>query len=118
MTVVPFGGNITAPLLGWAPTDLCGLAFGVDEDELLFLVDVAAAVADVAAGAGALPELATAALEPEPVADAEEPDVPPHAASSSTRDPIPVAAAHPLLRINCLHSRKNSHLTGPSRSEP
>jgi hypothetical protein len=31
-----------------------------------------------------------------------EPDVPPHAASSSTSDPSPVAAAHPLLRITDL----------------
>jgi len=65
-------------------------------------VAVAAAVADDAAVVGPdEPLLATDALDGEPAA-VFEPDAPPHAASSSTSDPSPVAAAHPLLRITSL----------------
>jgi hypothetical protein len=61
---------------------------------------VDAAVADDAGAAGPDDPL-PAALEAEPAA-VFEPDDPPHAASSSTSDPSPVAAAHPLLRITSL----------------
>ena len=100
MTVVPTGGNDTAPLLacGWA--ELWGFADAVDEPALL--VAVATAVADDAAGAGPDDPL-LAGAEPDPAAEVEvEPDDPPHAASSRTNELIPVAAAHPLLRITSL----------------
>src|SRR6516162_4143449 len=63
------------------------------------LVAVATAVADDAVVAGADAAL-LAALDGEPAA-VFEPD-PPHAASSSTNAPSPVAAANPLLRITSL----------------
>jgi hypothetical protein len=91
------------------------LAFLVADDPAL-LVAVAAAVADDAgADDGTVPDaalLARAPLDAEPAAEFE-PDEPPHAASSSTSDPIPVAAAHPLLRITSLQfARLNA--PGPS----
>src|SRR5581483_6943357 len=74
-------------------------AFPVDVEPPPWL-DVEAAVADDAAGAGADPLLAAGWPEaPPPAAEVELPDDPPHAASSSTSDPSPVAAVHPLLRI-------------------
>jgi len=91
----------SALLLGCGPTDLCGVAFAfaVDVEPPPWL-DVDAAVADDAAGAGADPLLAEGRPEaPPPAAEVELPDDPPHAASSSTSDPSPVAAVHPLLRI-------------------
>jgi hypothetical protein len=97
MTVVPAAGMDWSPPLGSGATDLCGLAF-LDDVAPALLVAVAAAVAD---DAGAVPDaalLATGALDADPAAEFE-PGEPPHAASSSTSDPIPVAAAHPLLRI-------------------
>jgi hypothetical protein len=92
MTVVPTAGMDWSPPLGSGATDLCGLAF-LDGVAPALLVAVAAAVADD----GPLPDalLARGALDADPAAEFE----PPHAASSSTSDPIPVAAAHPLLRI-------------------
>ena len=96
MTVVPTGGMDWSPPLGSGATDLWGLAFFFDP----LLVAVAAAVADDAgADDGTVPDaalLASGALDGEPAAEFDDP---PHAASSSTSDPIPVAAAHPLLRI-------------------
>jgi len=71
---------------------------------------VAAAVADDAGAVGPDdPLLAEADVEPEPAAEFELDD-PPHAASSRTNDAIPVAAAHPLLRITSLQ------FTGITRS--
>src|SRR6266566_5036259 len=97
MTVVPTGGMDWSLLLGNGPTDLCGLADAVDP---ALLVD--AAVADDAGAVdGTAPDeplLASGPLDAEPAAEFE-PDEPPHAASSSTSDPMPVVAAHPLLRI-------------------
>jgi len=84
--------------LGSGPTDLWGLA---DAVESALLVAVDAAVADDAGAVdGTAPDepLASAAPDAEPAAEFE-PDEPPHAASSSTSDPMPVAAAHPLIRI-------------------
>jgi hypothetical protein len=76
MMVVPAGGKLTAPLLG------CGPAVWPDPE-------VACAVAlDPAT-------VAWSVLE----AELDELDDPPHAASSSTSDPSPVAAAHPLVRM-------------------
>src|SRR5437879_4969413 len=99
MTVVPTGGMDWSLLLGSGPTDLCGLADAVDP---ALLVAVDAAVADDAGAVdGTVPDeppLASGPLDAEPAAEFE-PDAPPHAASSSTSDPMPVAAAHPLLRI-------------------
>jgi hypothetical protein len=101
MTVVPTAGMDWSPPLGSGATDLRGLAF-LDDDAPAFLVAVAAAVADEAgADDGAVPDaalLAWGALDADPAAEFE-PGEPPHAASRSTSDPIPVAAAHPLLRI-------------------
>jgi hypothetical protein len=44
-----------------------------------------------------------------------EPDDPPHAASSSTSDPSPVAAAHPLLRMTDLQFDKDGPAPEKSR---
>ena len=98
MTVVPTAGMDWSPPLGSGATDLWGLAFFFDP----LLVAVATAVADDAGaddGTAAPddPLLASGALDAEPAAEFDAP--PPHAASSSTSNPIPVAAAHPLLRI-------------------
>src|SRR5690348_4649512 len=101
MTVVPTAGMDWSPPLGSGATDLCGLAF-LDDDAPALLVAVAAAVADDAgADDGTVPDaalLASGALDAEPAAEFV-PDDPPHAASSSTSDPMPAAAAHPLLSI-------------------
>jgi len=90
-----------SPPLGSGATDLCGLAF-LDAVAPALLVAVPTAVADDAgADDGTVPDaalLARGPLDADPAAEFE-PDEPPHAASSSTSDPIPVAAAHPLLRI-------------------
>src|SRR5579862_2929622 len=98
MTVVPTGGidrSAAAPL-GCGPTDLWGVAFALAVAPPPWLAVEAADTEDVAAGADPL----LAAGWPEaPPATELEPDDPPHAASSSTSDPSPVAAAHPLLRI-------------------
>src|SRR5689334_22829503 len=120
MTVVPTGGidRSSEGPLGCGPTDLCGVAFA-------FAVEVAVApppgldvdipVADDAAGAGADPLLDEGKLEaPPPAAEVEPPGDPPHAASSSTKDPSPVAAAHPLLRITSPNSRDGSRCSGPA----
>jgi hypothetical protein len=98
MTVVPTGGMDWSPPLGSGATDLWGLAFF-----LALLVAVAAAVADDAGAddGSAAPDdplLASGALDGEPAAVFELDD-PPHAASSSTSDPMPADAANPLLRI-------------------
>src|SRR5689334_15607229 len=100
MTVVPTGGMDWSPPLGSGATDLCGLAF-LDAVAPALLVAVASAVADDAgADDGTVPDAALLAWAPDADPAAEfAPDEPPHAASSSTSDPIPVAAAHPLLRI-------------------
>jgi hypothetical protein len=102
MTVVPTAGMDWSPPLGSGATDLWGLAFF-----LWLLVAVAAAVADDAgADDGTVPDaalLARGALDAEPAAEFE-PD-PPHAASSSTSDPMPAAAAHPLLSISFSNSQ-------------
>lgn len=104
--VVPTGGNVTVPLLGCGPTDWWGFADAVDDDPLLVAVDCA-----VAEDAGALApdDPLLAGVEPEPAAEVELDD-PPHAASSRTNEAIPVAAAHPLLRITSLQ------FTGMTRS--
>lgn len=83
MTVVPTGGKLTAPLLGCGPPVVPALG------DALPPVFVACAVAlDPAT-------VAWSVLE----AEFDELDDPPHAASSSTSDPSPVAAANPLLRM-------------------
>jgi hypothetical protein len=105
MTVVPCGGNVTVPLLGCGPAEWWGVADDDAPDPLLVAVAVAVAAADT----DALPDellLAWAVLEAPPAAELD--DDPPHAASSSTSDPSPVAAAQPrvpLLRITSLHSQ-------------
>jgi hypothetical protein len=85
------------------------------------LVVVAAAVADDAAVVGVAG--ADAALLATGVLDAPaavfEPDDPPHAASSSTSDPSPVAAANPLFRITSLQfTRDGSSPGNPSGRFP
>jgi hypothetical protein len=75
---------------------------------------VAAAVADDAGAVGPDdPLLAEADVEPEPAAEFELDD-PPHAASSRTNDAIPVAAAHPLLRITSLQIRRDNSFLRPT----
>ena len=78
------------------------------------LVAVATAVADDAVVAGADAAL-LAALDGEPAA-VFEPD-PPHAASSSTSDPSPAAAANPLLRITSLQFARITLPREPSARE-
>jgi hypothetical protein len=99
MTVVPTAGIDWSPPLGSGATDLWGLALADAVDPAL-LVAVPTAVAD---DAGAVD--GTAPDEPLLASGALDPDEPPHAASSSTSDPIPVAAVHPLLRIRVSHSQ-------------
>src|SRR5690242_17756914 len=120
MTVVPTGGMDWSPPLGSGATDLWGLAFFF----LALLVAVATAVADDAgADDGTVPDaalLACGALDPDPAAEfAPEP---PHAASSSTSDPMPAAAANPLLRITFLQfarmTRRAVMMCGPETLEP
>ena len=103
------GGNDTwSPLARGAGAKWVDGADGVDDPP--FLVAVAAAVADDAAGPDD-PLLAGAEPEPEPeLAAVVELDDPPHAASSRTNEAIPVAAANPLLRIKPLQ------FTGMTRS--
>ena len=95
-TVVPIGGNEKV-LLGRASAD-----FSAAEVECvaLALADDVGDVEDAAA-----PELDdgeavlwVAAPEAAPVVEVELDD-PPHAVSSSSSEPSPVAAVHPLLRI-------------------
>src|SRR5437763_1773888 len=93
MTVVPTGGidRSSAGPLGCGPTDLCGVAFAFAVDVAVApWLDVDASVADDAAAAGADPLLAEGRPEAPPAAEVV-PDDPPHAASSSTSDPSPVA---------------------------
>jgi hypothetical protein len=104
-TVVPIGGNVTpALLLGWASA-VC-LADDPVDVALAFPDDLADDdVADVAG-----PELDddeavlwVAVPEAAPVTEVEvELDDPPHAVSSSSSEPSPVATVHPLLRITSL----------------
>ena len=102
-TVVPIGGNVTpALLLGWASAvcldaelECVALAFAVDlgddDDEA---EDDPVLAAEEAVLWVAVPEAA-------PVVELELDD-PPHAVSSSTSEPSPVATVHPLLRITSL----------------
>jgi len=123
MTVVPTGGMDWSPPLGSGATDLCGLALW-DADDPAFLVAVAAAVADDAgADDGTVPDaalLASGPLDADPAAEFEP--EPPHAASSSTSDPMPAAAANPLLRITFLQfarmTRRAVMMCGPGTLEP
>ncbi len=104
-TVVPIGGNVTpALLLGWASA-VC-LADGLEDVALAFGDDLGDDdVADVAGPEldGDEAVLWVAVPEAAPVLEVElELDDPPHAASSSSTEPSPVATAHPLLRIASL----------------
>src|SRR5579871_1258638 len=106
MTVVPTGGidlSSEGPL-GCGPTDWCGVDFvfgdAVEPPPWLDVDEVDTEVAELAAGAD--PLLAEGA--PEALPPAAEFDDPPHAASSRTRDPSPVAAAQRLLRIDVSNS--------------
>jgi hypothetical protein len=88
------------PLLGWGPAVLCGVG-----PPVLLPLD-ADADADADADDDDWLELPVEALVAElvplvPLAAAGvEPDDPPQAASSSTSDPSPLAAAHRLLPIS------------------
>src|ERR1700733_384476 len=98
MIVVPTGGNDTPTLLLG-----CGPAVGpVAWGELLWVGPVVAVWPTVGPGAAAALPAApvdgaavAAVVDPRPVLDVEDP---PHAVSSSS-DPRPAAATHPLLRI-------------------
>jgi hypothetical protein len=108
--VVPTDGNVTVPVLGCGATEWWGFADAVDDVPVF--VAVAAAVADDAGAAGPDDPL-LAGAEPEPGAAAGlELDDPPHAASSRTIEAIPVAAAHPLLRITSLQFTGMTHSPG------
>ena len=104
-TVVPIGGNVTpALLLGWASAVCLGDEL---EDVALAFADDDVAADDVEDVAG--PELDDEAVlwvavpEAAPVVEVVlELDDPPHAVSSSTSEPSPVATVHPLLRITSL----------------
>jgi len=97
MTVVPTGGKTTAPLLGCGPAVWPGLGFGDEIPPAL----VVAGPEVACAGALDPATVAWAVLE----AEFDELDDPPHAASSGTSDPSPVAAAHPLCAYKSLHSQ-------------
>src|ERR1700728_1491015 len=111
-TIVPIGGNVTPSLLlGWGPA----VCLGAELECVALACPVAAAVAvadgDVAAAEAdpVLDDDEEAVLwvtvpEAAPVAEGELDD-PPHAVSSSTSEPSPVATVHPLLRITCLSSQ-------------
>jgi hypothetical protein len=94
-TVVPTGGKVTpALLLGWASAvcfdaelELVAWAFAVeagDDDDPVLADDTAVPC--------------VAESEAAPPAELELDD-PPHAVSSSTSEPSPVATVHPLLRM-------------------
>jgi len=105
---VPTGGIDWSLLLGCGPTEWWGVAdaFAVAPPPLWLAVD--AAETDDAGAAGADDALLVEGWpEAAPAAEFELED-PPHAASSSTSDPSPVAAAHPLLRITSPIRRNGS----------
>jgi hypothetical protein len=118
-TVVPTGGKLTWPLLGWASAE--SVSLGTAVGELVSLPPDDACADDEEAGAEAdddEPALADdtavlwlAVLEgaPPAVEVVLEFDDPPHAVSSSTSELSPVATVHPLLRITF------SLLTGGTR---
>jgi hypothetical protein len=98
-TVVPTGGKVTPLLLlGWASAELVSFGTGLDCVALAFgdeAEDDDPVLAPEEAGFWvAVPDGA-------PVVVVVELDDPPHAVSSSTSEPSPVATVHPLLRI-CL----------------
>jgi hypothetical protein len=104
-TVVPTGGNVTpALLLGWGSA-VC-LGDELEDVALAFADDVADDDVEDVAG----PELDddeavlwVAVPEAAPVVEVVlELGDPPHAVSSSTSEPSPVATVHPLLRITSL----------------
>src|SRR5690349_16453252 len=102
-TVVPTGGKVTPVLLlGWASAEFVSFGTGLDCVALAFGDDDADEAEDddpVLA-----PEEAgfwVAVPDGAPVVVVVELD-PPHAVSSSTSEPSPVATVHPLLRITCL----------------
>ena len=102
-TVVPIGGNVTpALLLGWASA-VC-LADELEDVALAFAEELGDDDVEDVAG----PELDddkavlwVAVPEAAPVLEVELDD-PPHAVSSSSTEPSPVATVHPLLRIRSL----------------
>src|SRR5947209_9455279 len=102
MTVVPTGGidRSSEGPLGCGPTDLCGVALAfalaLAVDPGLWL-DVEAA--DTEDGPAGVDPLLTAGWPEAAPATELELDDPPHAASSRASEPIPAAAANPLLRI-------------------
>jgi hypothetical protein len=103
-------GRIPTPVLGWAcavlPVDELGdvgLAFAVDAGDDDVDVDVEDVELD-----DDVPEIAV--LEAAPAAELELGlDDPPQAASSSTSEPSPLAAAHPLFRITSLSLQGPRH---------
>jgi hypothetical protein len=113
-TVVPTGGNDTpGSLLGWASAVCLGaelecvaLAFAVDLGDDVAAADPVVLDDDEAVLWVAVPETA-------PVVEVELDD-PPHAASSNTSEPSPVATVHPLLRITSLSLQEGPGYPGPS----
>jgi hypothetical protein len=94
-TVVPIGGKVTpALLLGWASA----VCFDAELELVAWAFAVEAGDDDpVLADDTAVPWVAVS--EAAPVLELELDD-PPHAVSSSTSEPSPVATVHPLLRIS------------------
>lgn len=111
MTVVPCGGNDTVPLLGLGPTEWWGDAEADGDVPDVAFADAEAdvvgcdALLDAEFVARAVPAAVPVAVPVAVPAAEVEPDDPPQAVSSSTSDPNPAAAAHPVLRITSLHSQ-------------
>jgi hypothetical protein len=110
-TVVPTGGKLTWPLLGWASAESVSLGTALGDLVSAFAVDLGDDVADEAEADPVLEAeeavLWVAVPDAAPVVEVVELDDPPHAVSSSTSEPSPVATLHPLLRITCLSLQKD-----------
>jgi hypothetical protein len=115
-TVVPTGGKLTSVLLLGLDSAATSL---LAEAEALALADDEAAPAVADAGEDPEADADEAALWIEVLGAAVafaavlELDDPPHAASASTSEPSPPAAAHRLLRITCF-SLTGNLVTGPA----
>ena len=111
-TVVPTGGKVTPVLLlGWASAELVSFGTGLDCVALAFGDEAEDDDDPVLA-----PEEAVfwvAVPDGAPVVVVVELDDPPHAVSSSTSEPSPVATVHPLLRITCLSLHRDPEVPGP-----
>jgi hypothetical protein len=110
-TVVPTGGKLTWPLLGWASAESVSLGTALGDLVSAFADDAgdgdAAEDEDEPVLAAEEAVLWVAVPDAAPVVEVVELDDPPHAVSSSTSEPSPAATVHPLLRITCLSLQKD-----------